>query len=245
MQPIQLPVPVLNSPYWRINFRPLIYAPERIKSMSETIKLIEQTKVRLRGWDFPHLSNHSHQREHGSDWFGSWSDFDTRYEYWRMYFSGQFIHLHRIKETIPRWKKNLLENTKSHLSFLNDRNLDEAPGFISIVNFLYSVTEIYEFAARLCQRGVYDGDIQISIELKGIKGFVLTTDMDRCWNDYYAATEDSLQKEHVVSSTNLIASSAELSLNTAVWFFERFGWTNPSIDVLKNDQSIFLQRKTS
>jgi hypothetical protein len=45
------------QPHWRIGIRPGIYRPDCITSLSDCFKVVEQSKVLLRGWDFPHLSN--------------------------------------------------------------------------------------------------------------------------------------------------------------------------------------------
>ena len=52
-----LPVPVKEYPFWRVVFRPEVYDPDLIPSLTECVKLVEKARVRLRGWDFPHLSN--------------------------------------------------------------------------------------------------------------------------------------------------------------------------------------------
>src|ERR671931_2326189 len=94
----KLPVPVLDFPHWRVNIRPVIYQEELIPSLAKCFETVEQTKVRLRGWDYPHLSTKNNQRCQGVNWAGSWSNFMGHNEYWRFYQSGQFIHLFSIRE---------------------------------------------------------------------------------------------------------------------------------------------------
>lgn len=234
---------IKRASHWRVNLRPETYTPELIPTLGGCIELIEKTKVSLRGWDYPHLSNRQSEQGRGTNWVESWSDFRGRKEFWRFYQSGQFIHLFTVKETAPEWRSKLEEDTRFHLG--DDENIDwsRVPGFISIINFLYTVTEIFEFATRLCQAGVYKGLITISIQLNGINQFVLTTDTSRSWHNYYAATQDTLGKPWSLSSNELVANSAELSLQAIKWFFERFGWLNPPMEVLKNDQENFLKRR--
>lgn len=174
-----LPVPVLETPRWRVNVRPESYNAELISSLAECFQIVEQTKLSLRGWDYPHLSHRANERGQGSNWVASWSEFGGRNEYWRLYQSGQFLHLFSVEEaTNPEWRKELQAITKSHLGWgsLKEFDWSAVPGFISIRNFLYTITEIFEFAARLCERGLYKDAVAISIELKDIKGFVLTAE---------------------------------------------------------------------
>lgn len=235
-----LPVRVRNDPHWRVLMRPSIYEDERIKTLGRCWELIEQKQVRLRGWPFPFLSNREHERAHGSNWVGSWSDFRGHREYWRLYQSGQFIHLSGIREaTDPEWHAKLQRETKGHLSYVKDIDWN-AVGFIHITNFIYTVTEVFEFAARMAQANTFGTHVEIAVQLNGVKGFMLTTDWDRAWHSYYAASEDSLAKTWELSVNDLVSDTATRSLDAVFWFFDRFGWHNPPVEVLRQDQSDYL-----
>jgi hypothetical protein len=182
---LNLPVPVLQYPHWRVNLRPEEYDAEAIPSLGECLRIIQHNQVRLRGWSYPHLSNRDNQVIQGSNWIGSWTQFMGHREYWRFYQSKQFIHLFSVREATEQgWAEKLRADTVSHLSYLTDINWDEVPGFISLTNFLYCVTEIVEFAARLCQAGVYRGVVDLNIQLRRIGGFVLTTTWERAWSEF-------------------------------------------------------------
>ena len=239
---IDLPVPVLQHPHWRVNFRPGVYEENLIPSLAKCFEIIEKNKLSLRGWDYPHLSTRDTERGHGTNWIASWSDFMGHYQYWRFYQSGQFIHLSSVREvTEKEWKKKLEADMKSHLSYMRDIDWEAIPGFISIVNFIYNVTEIYEFAARLCQSQVYSGTLNIKIELKGIKGFVLSAPWDRVWHSYYSASENFLATANDFETDTLVAASREVALKSVVWFFERFGWLNPPEDTISHDQEKLIR----
>ncbi len=75
----------------------------------------------------------------------------------------------------------------SHLRHMRDIDWNAIPGYVSIVNLVYTITEYFEFAARICQAGVYQGNLNISIELHGAKGYLLTTDWNRSWHDWCCA----------------------------------------------------------
>ena len=237
----ELPVDVLDYPHWRVNFRPQEYIEETIPSLGQCIQIIEKNKVRLRGWDYPHLSVRGSERANGKNWVASWSSFMGQREYWRFYQSTQFLHLFSVREaTEEGWRGKLQAQTASHLTHI-DTDWNKVPGFISLLNFIFCATEIIEFAARLCQAEVYKGEVDITIQLNRVKGFVLTTEWDRAWFEYYTASEDSLGKTWRIDSGALIADSAQHSLNVVVWFFERFGWLNPSIEVLRKDIDDYLK----
>jgi hypothetical protein len=239
---IELPIPVLQHPHWRVNFRPAVYEDNLIPTLAKCLDIIEKNKLSLRGWDFPHLSRHDTERGQGNNWIASWSDFMGHYEYWRFYQSGQFIYLSSVREvTETEWRKKLEADMKSHLSYMRDINWETVPGYISIVNFVYNITEIYEFAARLCQAQVYSGTLNIKIELKGIKGFVLSAPWDRVWHSYYSASENDLATTNDFATDTLVASSKDAALKSIVWFFERFGWLNPPEETIARDQEKLLK----
>ncbi|MEW5912292.1 MAG: hypothetical protein AB1814_07035 [Thermodesulfobacteriota bacterium] len=237
---IELPVPVLKYPHWRVNIRPAEYNNHLIPTLNECINVIEKTKVSLRGWNYPHLSHRREEQAFGGNWIASWSDFMGHNEYWRFYQSGQFVHLFSVREaTEPGWRKEIEETMRSHM---RDREWSEVPGFISILNFIYTTTEIFEFAARLCETGIYAGIINISITLKDIRGFVLSAGWDRSRHEYYAADEESLKNSWPIKSDALVAESIDYSRSAIIWFFERFGWLSPPIEVIRRDQENLLKK---
>lgn len=232
MKPEPLPVPVLEGPHWRVNLRPGEYQPELIPTLSQCFETIQQTKVRLRGWDYPHLSTRDTERAIGSNWIASWTPFMNHNEYWRFYQSGQFLHLFSVREiTNEDWRAKLRRR------LLPD---SAVPGVLSILNFLYTVTEIFEFSTRLCEKGIYRNDVTISIELKNVKGFILSEE-DGFLPRHSSTAETDLGKAWTVHARNLIAGSKDYSLAAVGWFFERFGWLNPPLDALKKDQERFLK----
>lgn len=242
MDHMSLPVPVLGSPHWRVLIRPDKYKEQLIGNLGKCYEIIEKSKLSLRGWDYPHLSGRQSERAQGKDWIASWSDFMGHCEYWRLYQSGQFVHLFSVREATEEGVKEKLRNTmKQHLSHQKDVNIDSVPGFISIVNFVYNITEIFEFAARLSQAVPYFEKTNIRIELNKIKGFVLAASFDRIWFEYYSASEDSLDNEWSIENAALLANSKDAALNAIIWYFERFGWLVPPIEVIKQDQENLIK----
>lgn len=235
-----LPVPVKQFPYWQVLFRPDVYDPDLISSHSECKKLVEKARVQFRGWDFPHLAastEGSHGLHQGSHWIGSWANFMGSIEYWRLFQSGQFVHFAALREASERqWKDKLEEITMSHLHHRQDINWSEIPGYISLVNLVYTVTEHFEFAARICQAGTYRDTLHIHLSLSGVKGYVLTTDWNRAWSQYCQASESDFAKLWSISSESLISGSLDHSLAAIVWLCECLGWSSPNEDSIRIDQ---------
>jgi Putative DNA-binding domain len=233
----EMPVPVKDYPHWTVTFRPETYTPDLIPSLTDCLKLVEKARVQLRGWSFPHLSNRETDRSYGSDWIGSWASFMGEIEYWQLFQSGQFAHFAAVIEVVDsNWREKLQQEAMSHLRHRQDIDWNAVPGYISLVNLVYTVTEYFEFAARICQAGVYRGGLAVSLELTGIRDFVLTTDWNRSWSHYRPATDNRLHKTWRVSSEKLVAGSAEHSIKAIVWLCECFGWMSPNVEAIKKDQ---------
>jgi hypothetical protein len=138
-----------------------------------------------------------------------------------------------------------LQKQSSQLLSYKNIKPSSVPGFISITNFIHTVTEIFEFVARLCTNGIYSGKINITISLNEIKGFILTTQPGylelRC---LYQANENILNYSLPVASDALVANSPEQAIEAVVWFVEHFGWLDPPREGFKKDQQILLQRQS-
>jgi hypothetical protein len=169
----------------------------------------------------------------------SWASFDFIIEYWRLYQSGQFIHLEAVEEVVRSEAAAVLANGPTSDTRL--RSDLAAPGYLNVINAFYRIIEVFEFAARLCEKDIYDNEIEITIELKGVQGFVLKHDAYHPRTERHAADADNLGRSWKCSSLNLIADRSGLSLKAAVWFFERFHWFNPPLEVLRREQQNFLR----
>lgn len=235
-----LPVPVLAHPRWRVRIRPLEFTPERIPTLNECVETVRKCKLSLRGWDYPNLD--AAETGQGSNWIAAWCAYVEHLEYWRFYQSAQFIHLFCIREAVDsRWRPELLKVTQAHLSYRKDIDWENVPGFISVVNLIYTVTEIFEFAARLCQSGAMSGAVSIEIQMIDIQGYILTTDWHRAWMHKCQASTSTLGHSWMIDSDALVAESSRFSQDAAVWFFERFGWLSPSRDIIGADQQTLLR----
>lgn len=143
---IDLPVPVRDSPHWRLVLRPETFERERIKTLKECWQLMESCRVVLRGRDFPHVDRVN--RSNANDWIASWCELIGQREYWRLYQSGQFVHLFSFLEDVFR---EAYERRAQPTLGKMEKNFIPS-GFSDDISLLYTLTEIFEFAARLAQK---------------------------------------------------------------------------------------------
>lgn len=237
-QAVQNPRATVKSlPHWRVTIRPTRYEEELIPSLSDCWSLITRTKLSLRGWDYPHIDFPENQ-ELGPNWIASWSDFQGHKEYWRFYQSGQFAHLFTVREVCePGWQEKLRNAARV---LIGPQTTDSGLRFLSVGNFLWSVTEVFEFAARLAEAGTYQEGVRIRIGLHGIAGFALT-ETERLMHSLYVNQNASLEKSWDLTSRDLLAKSAEQALSATAWFFDRFGWHRLPLDALREEQERLLK----
>lgn len=229
---------IKEIPHWRVEIRPDSYDRESIADIDECLAAVKRAKVRLRGWDYPHLPGDPAHLLFGERSVGAWVDFAGHKEFWAFFQSAQFIHLFAIKESLTaNWDRTLRVNYEGIL-----RDQADVPGFIHIGNFVWTLTEIFEFAARLCERTVYKDRLEITVTLKGIKGFALTTDVNRAWYGHYTAGQADLGNTWALRAAELVAERDEKALDASLWFFKRFGWLEPNVDALRDQQAELLNR---
>jgi len=233
---------IKKSPHWRVIFRPEIYDESQFLELQLIRDLVEKHRVRLRGWYFPHLPRDRNDHEYGDNWFASQSDFMNHLEYWRFYQSKQFIYLSSVREsTEEAWSEKLREYAKSHFMEATKEEIEAIPGYFSIENFIYNVTEYFIFLSKLCSKDIYKGSVSILIELKNIQGYTLTTDINRAWWNLYSASQSDLSFQKTYAVSEMIADPEHLALDAISWFFVRFGWDDLNPDILKTDQENFVK----
>ncbi|HEC79176.1 MAG TPA: hypothetical protein ENI34_08570 [candidate division WOR-3 bacterium] len=229
---------IKSAGYWYINFYPLKPIENRIPSRTECKRLIEETRVNLRGWDYPHFpirQDSNSQIYFGPDYVEASVDWWAQKEAWRYYQSGQFIHYLGINEdwfVDNKWAEDYLKNIK--------------PGTVlSVINTIYTVTEIFEFIRRLTERGLYDDGLNINIILFGISDRKLVIfDPNRVpLGDDYKAHVNQLPWFKQISKNEMLIKSEEISFSLICFIFETFNWERIPKAVIKEDQRKFLQRR--
>ncbi len=216
--------------HWRVNIRPTQFTDKLIPSLTECWRLVETSKVVLRGWDYPHVNER--EKANGQDFIQSGIDWQEygHVEFWRFYQSGQFVH---------------------HFAGLEDYHelpwsaSDGKPErYLLWVSALYTVSEIYEFASRLAAKEVLRPKAHVSIRLGSMAGRELAGwgTQDMVPRGYTSHIEDiDLTNTHTPES--LLGRSGELALDTALQVFERFGWIDAPRQWLAEIQREFLEKR--
>ncbi len=149
--------------YWRVVIRPTVFDERRIPEIASLFPIVDQSRVRLRGWDYPHV-NQTEVRtllgfvEQASSW-------EHHLEAWRFFQSAQFVHYSGLaddwRDRSARWPPDS----------------KWAPGrWLGIGSVIYRFTEIFEFAARLAQAAPMGDAISIATTVVGLKDRLMYAD---------------------------------------------------------------------
>lgn len=220
--------------YWRVLIRPTSFAQHRIPTLSEVRQIIQSSKVALRGWDYPFWEDR--EARNVGEWVESSIDWNQYIEYWRVYRSGQFIHLFAVHEDHIDVEEALPKQYPPR---------SPRSGFLSVVSTIFTVTEVFEFAARLSSKGILDPSASISIGLHNMNDHELSTfSASRLLFDHYVRTsKEPIIFETEVSIQDLITHTDEKALDAVTEIFENFNWNNPPRHVFAEDQRKLRERR--
>lgn len=210
-----------------VEIRPTRFDKLRIPTFSKAQEIVQSCIVTLRGWDYPHWNPNNVQNM--EDWIEASEDWGEYIEYWRFYRSGKFIHVFALHEDYIDMEKALP---------IRYPQRPKRAGYLGFISATYQVTEVFEFAARLANKGALDPKAFVSIGLHSVKDHQLIAfDTSRFLGDDYVYTSDGpivIEKE--IPEQDLIAKPDEFALDYIVEIFERFQWNNPPRQVLSEDQ---------
>jgi hypothetical protein len=234
----QLPVPVKDGPHWRVVIRPHQYAGHLLKDGSACLKFIEQNRVRMRGWDFPALAPEPSERQFDDSGMSAWCNFMGNIEYWKLFNSGQFVHLERVRETTDlHWQRELANRSQRWKAMRQDR---KPTGFVDLLNSLYRFIEIFEFAKRLAQSTQYQSPVDITIQMHAISGFELTAPMTRVLPPTYVCSATDISIDTSSTLVDLIANQRLYALRAFNRFLERFSLIGLTDDNFGRDYDNFV-----
>jgi hypothetical protein len=213
---------------------------KRLPTLRACWDVIEKSRTMLRGWDFPHIDQNAH--ENGDSWIGSYTKFMHLHECWRFYQSGQFIFLRRFKD-------DLFEHDVRERALFQGVLIPEdfePSGYASIVEILYSTTEVFDFAAQLCQRLTSCEGMSIELQLNSVDRRVLYLDNSsmRTFYKFLRATTDQIIWCDQIDVNTLISSHDEVALAATGYILERFDWLDwaNSEQFLKEEQKKLTKR---
>jgi len=216
--------------YWRVLVRPEKYIAERVDTLAKCETLVEENQVRHRGWYFPHTDRS--RTRNGLNYVELQTDFRGKYEAWRFYQSGQFAF----------WSA-LDEDWLEEFPFRDTSNLPKfKPGeSLSVLSTLFRLSEIYEFASRLAQVGLFDDQLYLSIELFGTKNRKMNFwTPDRSMGMNCLCVEPSLPRARTFQTVDFVPRARDLALEHFLWIAERFQ-CRASEHVFRRDQEKFFE----
>lgn len=233
MTEITLLEKIKSRGYWEVTIRPTEYIEERF-TLPEVIEKVRDSKVLLRGWDYPHISRKCSPRIAGTDYWETNTEFGSHKEIWRAYQSGLFYHIFSIQED---WLGEPM------LNLGRNKYADIQPGSVlGIIMTLYRLSEIYEFATRLAEKRFFDRTCYLSIALHKTQDRKLTYfDSRRFYHEEHVCELPELIREKNISVGDLLGKSSEMSLDHCIWILNRFNMLNPPIEMLREDQKKFLE----
>ncbi|MBI4668613.1 MAG: hypothetical protein HY747_05425 [Elusimicrobia bacterium] len=225
---------IKSKGYLKVGIYPSRFVPNRISSLAACKKIIQDSNVSLRGWDYPHWSRRDDDRQIGHDWIQGAADFLGNIEVWRFYQSGQFVHYSACREDWERWETNWGTPPRENEKWLN------------ILSTLYWVTEIFEFASRLCQKAGFGEGVHVSIELHGMEGRRLKyAGVAKISPPNCVSSISVIYFENDLPSKHLTADAHKLALDFFIHVLESFGWDDHDGELKKcfaKDQVEFLKR---
>jgi hypothetical protein len=219
--------------YWRVLIRPSKYVRDRILSINKCEQLIKQTKVSIRGWDFPHMERNL---VYEKDYIESATEFHDMLEFWRIYKSGQFIFYSGFMED---W----FQERVGHIA---TSGWNRSPmSSLDIILTLFRMTEVYEFTARFIEANQIDTPVELSIKL------VNTQNRALFFSDYSRPTFcDHICKDVEISylekkyPRDFLANATGYAINTSLHVFSYFDWGGDETKrILTDYQADLLNRK--
>jgi hypothetical protein len=227
-------VPIIKSRgYWRVVIRPTVFQQERFTSLAELERAFNDSRVQLRGWDYPHDPSDGVRR--AADYIEGSVDWAEHKEVWRLYQSGQFVHLFAMRE--DWWDDGIPLSGGGHIK----------PGtHVSLLSTIFSFTEICLFAARLTERLALGPEVVLSYEIFNLADRQLQVfHSDR--SPLHSSRRSSsafkkFERELTLKPEDLVARAPEIAVDQALALFEGFNW-EPSRESVVDDQRRFLEKR--
>jgi len=224
--------------YWKMHIYPNSTNFIPIEPINKGKEIIESASVQFRGWDYPHFPTQvlDHQKIYiAGDKVEAWTDYNQFKEIWRLFNTGQFIHLFGL---IEDWIKE---------SSSSQRLKEILPGRILEITWtIHSITEMYAFIRNLAQAGLYESEIAVEITLFGTKDRELFNfDMRRMplIGEHKAMTDIVVFPKRVYKIQELETNYLDFAFGQIVYLFNQFNWDNPNTEAIKEDQKKLIERR--
>jgi hypothetical protein len=204
---------IRSAGYWDVAIHPAVFNERRIPNVLDLYPIVQRSVVEVRGWDFPHLNRRADPVPH-LDFIQAETEWEHHAERWRFYQSGQFMMLRAMAYD---WRD------RSGWWPADERWQRGAQ--LGIGDALFTLWEIFEFAARLSNSPAGDDRMRIHIEVGGLRARALVVDDPRRvgFSMEHRAEVDTFPIDRVLSRTELMAGADPLAIAAARELFARFG----------------------
>lgn len=223
---------IRRDPYFSLR---LIPASDREMLSAETAKkLVHDSKVSLRGWDFPHVDL---RRVHmGDRYLYTTVEFGRHLELWRFYLSGQFVYLGNLWDAMDEFQPRLRQELDRDIFEATAEEKASVRGLTSFIGLIYSVTEFYLLAARLSQAlGLQT--IQIENRLHGVEGWALAAgDQNLIWHSFFQCKIAEVNLDRTLDVQELVANPMTPAVSSIKRLFEAFNWLDASPQMIRQWQ---------
>ncbi|MBI2448243.1 ATP-binding protein [Candidatus Microgenomates bacterium] len=212
--------------YWEIVVKPTEYKKDLIPDITKVKQAVENQRVQLRGWDFPHLDKNDFANF--SKGVQSWTKFEPKhYEAFRLFQSGLFVYKITLREDGA--KQDETDTGKA----------------LSYIGAIYSITEFLLFSKQFYVDELnYDGDIDIGIKLYGAEDRKLKSyDFNILLYDWYICRESVVSLDERVSSVKLKSLWKETANDLCIKLFKIFNFNEVSFQTIEKFQDKFIERR--
>ncbi|MFQ5574204.1 MAG: hypothetical protein ACE5E0_01090 [Terriglobia bacterium] len=219
--------------YWRINLRPMGGADKtRVASVAKCETLVRECCLELARSIYPYLPgcDEATQVWSGHNYVELFVDSEDCKELWRMYMNGQFIHFRGLSE-----------------DWLDDNENGEAsnpakPGTaLDTRETVHTLTCVYEFLARLAERGIYKNGIDVQIVLYNIRSVKRLLQISGGSPSTASAEHGTTNKEMYFSKQyseqEVLGQPKQLATDMVLEVFSQFNWENPPLVMIEDDQN--------
>ncbi len=235
---------IKETGYWKVIVRPVEFDEKRILDKDTAAKIAEDSKIVFRGWDYPHIDRQERIVRSGPDSVSSFCDWPEggHFEFWKLYLNGQFVHYFSMIEDYEMSEEQKQKAINSFPFSKLDKNNQR---FLSIINALYTITEIYFFAAKLAKSANFGKETEIIVELGNVEGRTLFFWGESFRHLFQANTcrYQPIEEKRIFQTEELIKNPAELALDFTMDIFKEFNWKDASKDVFTGDQKKLIERR--
>ena len=216
---------IKSRAYWRILIRPTEYRDPDSMRYSDLEPVINRSSVRLRGWDFPHISDRDGGIRREQTHIEHITEWQHYLEYWQFYLTGQFIYLGGVSS---EWRD---------VSELDPGTYAKLPGRpLWVLDVFFRFTEAFEFASRLSITSSGNREMHIEIGIHNISEFQLELPSSRA--GFMAPKTSGISKFiYPIQLTRdlLVSDPSGHARRAASELFQRFDW-KASDNVLQSIQ---------